>query len=102
MLLEENLDPLFLLKNKKKTLTNSIDHCLDSTLYRAIYRCIVIHQRQYIDTSTHCIVASILPVYVQSITISSQASQSTCYACRLIWVKIEQAQDFVGVCKSLS
>ena len=56
MLLEENLAHLFLFKNIK----TNIDHCLDSTLYRAIYRCIMIHQRQYIDTSTHCIVASLL------------------------------------------
>ena len=52
MLLKEKLAHLFLF----------IDHCLDSTLYRAIYHCIVIHQRQYIDMSTHCIVASLVTV----------------------------------------
>ena len=34
-----------------------------STLYHAIYRCVVIYQRQYIDTSTHCIVATLLSIY---------------------------------------
>ena len=33
-------------------------------MHRAIYRCIVIHQRQYIDTSTHCIVATLLAMQV--------------------------------------
>ena len=52
MLLEENLAHLFLLKNKKATLKNNIDHCLDSTLYHAMYRCIAIHKRQYVTGST--------------------------------------------------
>ena len=42
---------------KKKT-----EQCFDSTLYRTIYRCIVMHQRQCIDTSTHCIVATLASV----------------------------------------
>ena len=60
MLLKEKLAHLFPLKNKKKNIKNNIDHCLDSTLYRAIYHCIVIHQRQYIDASTHCIIATLV------------------------------------------
>ena len=35
----------------------NIHYCLDSSLHHAIYRCIMIHQGQYIDTSTCCIVA---------------------------------------------
>ena len=61
MLLKENLAHLHIsLKNKKQHLKqHTVYHYLDFTLYRAIYCCIMIHQRQYVDTSTHCIVASL-------------------------------------------
>ena len=42
------------------SLKSNTEQCFDSTLYRTIYRCIVIHQRQYIDMSTHCIVATLI------------------------------------------
>ena len=41
-------------------LKSNTEQCFDSILYRTIYRCIVIHQRQYIDMSTYCIVATLL------------------------------------------
>ena len=47
-------------KNSLMSLKNDTDHCLESTLYRAIYLCIMIHQRQYIDTSKHCIIATLV------------------------------------------
>ena len=34
--------------------------CFDSTLYQKIYHCIVIHQRQYVNMSTHSIVATLV------------------------------------------
>ena len=65
MLLKEKFTHLFLLKKQKKSIKNNIDHCLDYNLYHAIYRCIAIHHRQYIDTSTHCIVATLVAIDVQ-------------------------------------
>ena len=52
---------MMLLKEKTSfiSLKSNTEQCFDSTLYQTIYRCIVIHQRQYIDTSTHCIVATL-------------------------------------------
>ena len=51
-----------LLKERIAHLKNDIDHCLDSTLYCAMYRCIVIHQRQYNISihRTHCVVTTII------------------------------------------
>ena len=61
---QEKIDHIYLLKI-------NIHYCLDSSLYRAMYRCIVIHQRQYINMSTHCIVATLvyilIPSYIQYI-----------------------------------
>ena len=57
----EKIDLIYLLKI-------NIHYCLDSSLYRAIYRCIVIHQRQYIDTSTHCIVATLTRTHTHTRT----------------------------------
>jgi len=45
-------------------LKSNTEHCFDSALYRTIYCCIVIHQRQYIDMSTHCIVATLVVTHV--------------------------------------
>ena len=55
----KKIDHIYLLKI-------NIHYCLDSSLYHAIYCCIVIHQRQYIDTSTHCIIATL--IYISSVS----------------------------------
>ena len=53
---------MMLLKEKKSfiSLKSNTEQCFDSTLYQTIYHYIMIHQRQCIDTSTHCIVATLL------------------------------------------
>ena len=43
-------------------LKSNTEQCFNSTLYRTIYRCIVINQRQYIDASIHCIVATLVAI----------------------------------------
>ena len=64
MFLKEKLAHLFLLKNDIKN-NIVIDHYLDSTLYRAIYCCIVYTTGNlYINTSTHFIVATLISVYM--------------------------------------
>ena len=45
------------------SLKSNTEQCYNSTSYQTIYHCIVIHQRQYIDTSTHCIVATLVLMY---------------------------------------
>jgi len=52
---------IVLLKEKKASfisLKSNTEQCFDSTSYRTIYHCIVIHQRQYIVMPTHCIAAN--------------------------------------------
>ena len=53
-------------KNIIYSLKSNTEQCFDSILYRTIYRCIVIRQRQYIDTSTYCIVATLILIICMS------------------------------------
>jgi len=42
---------IMFLKEKKTCLKINTEQCFDCTSYQTIYRCIVIHQRQYINMS---------------------------------------------------
>ena len=46
--------------NLKHHLLFLIHQCLNYTPYWALYPCTMIHQRQYIDASTNCIIATLL------------------------------------------
>ena len=55
-------------ERKKTSYICNTEQCFDSALYRTIYHCIVIHQRQYIDTSTHCIVATLVCSHMHTLS----------------------------------
>jgi len=75
---------------RKKTfisLKSNTEQCFDSTLYQTIYCCIVIHQRQYIDTSTHCIVATLGCVhtlkFLRTVLCDTTCIYKDCYSSNL-------------------
>ena len=44
------------------SLKSNTEQYFDSAFYQTIYCCIVIHQRQYINASTHFIIATLLDI----------------------------------------